>query len=163
MYYNEKDPDKVHNLADDARFQSKKSELKAALFKWLEEVGDMGEIEEKVLVNDTWWEGKGMPKKTEDPKIQREGNGVSLTSDTPGVSIGYRIFDGAIQDTTIVRAIKTWDFKFYLPKDGGETVQVPKPWKVYLGGTIPLEKGQRILVNAQRIGYLPTEKSYKLK
>lgn len=47
--------------------------------------------------------------------------------------------------------------------DGKSTIEVPKPWKVYTGGTIPLRKGQTLLVNAQRIGYRPSENSYTFK
>ena len=163
LYYTSKDPDEINNLADNPRFQSKKLELKDALFQWLEDVGDMGEIEERQLVNDQWWKGKGQPPKTAEPDIKRTANGVELSSSTPGASIGYRIFDGAIRDTTITRTIKTWDFHYLMPSDGKETLKVPKPWKIYNGGIVPLSKGQTILVNAQRIGYLPTEKFYKFK
>ena len=162
FYYTAKDPDEVHNLAEDQLFQLKKEEMKKVLFAWLEEVGDMGAISERELVNKTWWKEKGVPPKTEAPKIKHLENGVTLTT-TEGVSLGYRVFDGAISDTIITRKIKSWDFKSHYLRDAKKTVQVPKPWKVYSGGTIPLKKGQTILVNAQRIGYLPTEISYKFK
>lgn len=160
FYYTAKDPDEVYNLADNPRFKEKKEELKEALFKWLEKVGDMGSVSERELLNMTWWQGKGVPPKTNDPKIKRVKEGVMLSTGTEGASIGYRIFDGPVNDTTTTRNIKGWGFKFYYPKDGKNTVEVPKPWHAYSEGTIPLKKGQTIQVNAHRIGYLPSEKIY---
>lgn len=136
--------------------------MKKVLFAWLDEVGDMGALSERELVNKTWWKEKGVPPKTEAPKIKHLENGVTLTT-TEGVSLGYRVFDGAISDTTTTRRIKSWDFKSLYPRNTKNTVQVSKPWKVYSSGTIPLKKGQTILVNARRIGYLPTEIWYKFK
>ena len=107
--------------------------------------------------------GKGEPPVTASPEIKKTDTGVILSSETEGASIGYRVFDGAIQDTIIRREIKTWDFFYLMPRGGETTVEVPMPWQVYTGGTIPLKKGQTILVNAQRIGYRPTEASFKMR
>ena len=163
LFYTSKDPDEIHNLKDNPMFEAKKAELKKALFDWLEEIGDMGTLSEKDLVNITWWKGKGAPPVTAYPQFESTDDGVSITTNTPGASIGYRIFDGNIRETTLTRDIKSWCFKFYYPIDGKSTVEVPKPWKVYTGGTIPLRKGQTLLVNAQRIGYRPSENSYTFK
>lgn len=160
LYYTAKDPDEVHNLANNLHYSTKKEELKKALFIWLEEVGDVAEISEREMVNQ-WWHGKNQPPKTGAANISRVANGVRLHSNTGGASIGYRIFEGAVKDTTLMHTIKTWDFQFYMPHDSSTTVEVPKPWKVYTGGVVPLKKGQVIQVNAHRIGYRPTETSYK--
>lgn len=160
-YHTAKDPDEIHNLANEERYQGKKGELNKVLFQWLEEVGDMGEIPEMEMVVEQWWKGKDTPPLTQEPKIKKTKEGVVLTCDTKGASIGYRIFNGPPTDTTIARAIHTWGF-YWLFSDGNKkTIEVPKPWAVYTGGTIPLKKGQTIQVNAHRIGYRPTEITYK--
>ena len=163
LYYTAKDPDEVHNLAENQDYASKKAELKEALFRWLEDVGDTADVLESEMVRIQWWQGKNQPPATSSPVFKRSNNGVALHSDTPGASLAYRIFDGAVRDTTLIRNIRTWDFQFYIPRNDSNTIEVPKPWNVYTGGTIPLKKGQTIQVNAHRIGYLPTELSYKLE
>jgi arylsulfatase A-like enzyme len=163
LYYTAKDPDEVRNLANEPAYQEKKAELKEVLFQWLEEVGDVAEVPEKQMVLENWWKGKGQPPVTAKAKVKKEQGGVILSCDTPGASIGYRVFNGEVKDTTMVRPIKTWDFFYLMPQNGKSTVAVPKSWKVYSGGTIPLEKGEIIQVNAQRIGYRPTELIYKFK
>ncbi|NDV16212.1 sulfatase-like hydrolase/transferase [Muricauda sp. TY007] len=161
LYYTAKDPDEVHNLADEPSYQKKKEELKRALFQWLEDVGDMGEIPEKEMVLDIWWQGKGEAPKTSKPIIDKSADGISISCDTEGASIGYRIFEGPISDSTIARKVKTWDFYYLMPQNDKTTVTVPKPWSVYKGGIIPLKKGQTIQINAHRIGYTPTETTFK--
>ncbi|MEC7263201.1 MAG: sulfatase [Bacteroidota bacterium] len=163
LYYTAKDPDEVHNLANDPSYQSKKKELKEALFQWLEEVGDTGKMEEKEMVRNLWWHGQDDAPKTEKPIIRKSGEGVTISSATNGASIGYRIFDDNISDSTLVRDIKTWDFFYLMPQNGKTRVTVPKPWTVYSGGNVPLKKGQTIQVNAHRIGYRPTEIIYNYK
>lgn len=161
LYYTSKDPDEVHNLAEEPAYQKKKAELKEVLFQWLKDVGDVAEVPEKEMVLEDWWKGKGEPPITERAKVKKEKDGVSLSNSMKGASIGYRIFDGEVKDTTLVRPIKTWDFFYLMPQNGKTTVEVPKPWKVYTGGTVPLKKGQTIQVNSQRIGYRPSELIYQ--
>ncbi|WP_375587772.1 sulfatase [Flagellimonas aurea] len=163
LYYTAKDPDEVHNLANNKAYDGKKEELKKVLFQWMEEVGDLGAMSEKDMVLEHWWKGKGHPPKTSKPIIKETPQGVSLSCETDGASIGYRIFDGGKIDSSITRKIKTWDFFYLMPKNGKTTITVPKPWSVYSGGTIPLHSGQVIQVNAQRIGYTPSETMYKSK
>lgn len=161
LYYTAKDPDEVHNLAEEPSYQKKKEELKQVLFQWLKKVGDTGEVPEKEMVRTQWWNGKDNPPLTKKPKIDQHKEGVLISCDTDGASIGYRIFDGPVNDSTIIRPIKTWDFHYLRPQRGKKTIEVPKPWTVYSGGTVPLKKGQSIQVNAHRIGYRPSETTYK--
>ncbi|MAO15469.1 MAG: sulfatase [Bacteroidota bacterium] len=163
FYYTTKDPDEVHNLADDPAYQDKKNELKEVLFNWLEVVGDTGKIPEKEMVRNMWWKGKDDAPMTEKPVIKKSKEGVTLSCATDGASIGYRIFKDNVADSTLVRDIKTWDFFYLMPHNNKKTVTVPKPWNVYTGGNISLKKGQTIQVNAHRIGYKPTEIIYKFK
>ena len=50
---------------------------------------------------------------TEKTIIKKSKEGVTLSCATDGASIGYRIFEDNVADSTLVRNIKTWDF-FYL-------------------------------------------------
>ncbi len=161
LYYTAKDPDEVHNLAGNAAFAEKQAELKNALFNWLDTIDDVAEIPEAEMIR-KWWNGKDSPPVTAAPVIETVAGGVRLMSDTPGASIGYRIFDGAIGDTIRVREIKTWDFFYLMPGNDATTVEVPIPWEVYSGGTVPLKPGQTIQVNARRIGYLPSENTLEM-
>lgn len=151
----------MHNLAGNPAYAEKKAELKKVLFNWLDTVGDVAEIPEREMVQ-KWWGGKDEPPVTATPVIEKMAGGVRLFSDTPGASIGYRIFEGAIRDTTVVREINTWDFYSLWPRAGDQTLEVPIPWKVYSGGMVPLEPGQTILVNAHRIGYRPSEHAFQM-
>jgi arylsulfatase A-like enzyme len=161
LYYTAKDPDEVHNLANEKSYFVKKAELKKVLFQWLDQIGDLCEIPEKEMVLERWWDGKGEAPKTGQPIIERSKDGVTLSCDTEGASIGYRIFNGTIKDTLVTRKIKTWDFFYLMPQEGKTSINVPKPWEVYKGGIIPLNKGQIIQVNTHRIGYTPSEVIYK--
>lgn len=161
LYYTTKDPDEVHNLATNPAFNLKKKELKKALFDWLEEVGDLSETPEKELVNSIWWQGADKAPSTQKALVEHTNDGIILSSDTEGVSIGYRIFDGPVQDTIITRTIKTWGFYAIFNRSKNTTIDVPKPWQVYTGETIPLKRGQTIQINTHRIGYQPSEITYR--
>jgi uncharacterized sulfatase len=50
LYDVEADPDEVHNLVDDPRYQDKLKELRAALDQWMIDTKDMGAIPEKELI-----------------------------------------------------------------------------------------------------------------
>jgi uncharacterized sulfatase len=50
LYDVEADPDEVHNLADDPRYQDKVKKLRAALDQWIVDTKDMGAIPEKDLI-----------------------------------------------------------------------------------------------------------------
>ena len=135
--------------------------MKNALFNWLDTIGDVAEIPEAEMIR-KWWNGKDSPPVTAAPVIETAAGGVRLFSDTPGASIGYRIFEGTIRDTTVVREINTWDFFYLMPGNDATTVEVPVPWEVYSGGTVPLKPGQTIQVNARRIGYLPSKNTLEM-
>lgn len=161
LYYTTKDPDEVHNLATNPAFQEKKEELKKVLFDWLDDVGDLSETPEKELVRSLWWQGKDKAPLTQKADVTKTTNGITLTTKTEGASIGYRIFEGTVKDTMVSRSIKTWDFYAIFNRSQETSIQVPKAWQVYVGGTIPLKKGQTIQINTHRIGYRPTEITYK--
>lgn len=157
LYYTSKDPDEVHNLAGKESYQGKKEELKAVLFDWMDKIGDKSTVPERDMVVENWWSGEQEPPLTKPPKIIRYKNGVGIVCGTEGASIGFRIFDHGNMDSTITRTIKTWDFHALFSQSEETTIEVPKPWQIHIGDTIPLEKGQTLQVNAKRIGYRANE------
>lgn len=131
LYDVEKDPFQLTNLASDPVYQDQKSELKYALEEWMQKVGDAHELPEPELVKKMWG-GKDAPPQTANPEILKNGNRVTLRCKTPGASIGYKM----------------------LCEKGPEG-----GWKVYDGEKIPVTRGCRLIVRAQRIGYIASENS----
>ncbi len=129
LYDLENDPHELNNLAGDPAYREKMEELRTALEQWQSDVGDMGFIPEREMINDMW-NGKDHPPRTEDPEISRQNNAtISITCSTEGASIGYKII-----------------------RDG----KVPSSWQVYTG-PFDLEKGEKLIVQAHRIGYEPSD------
>ena len=161
LYHTKIDPHEVRNLADEPQYAAKKKELKKALFDWIAEVGDLSLIPEKEMVLNDWWNNKKGPPKTSPPKVIKNKKGYIIECGTKGSSIGYRILDQNTQALISKRKTKSWDFGFTIDQNKTvDSVDVPHTWKVYQGETIKLEKGQTLLINAHRIGYLPTEITY---
>jgi len=161
LYHTKMDPNEVRNLADEPQYTAKKKELKEALFDWIAEVGDLSSIPEKEMVFNNWRKNKKGPPKTSPPKVIRNKKGYTIECGTKGASIGYRIVEQNNQALNSKRRTESWDFGFTI--DQNKTVayvDVPQPWKVYQGETIKLKKGQTLLINAHRIGYLPSEVTY---
>lgn len=164
LYYTKKDPDEVHNLADNPQYASKLKELKEALFSWIEEVGDLSAIPEREMVVENWWNMKLEPPKTSTPQINKVAKGVKITCATEGASIGYQILSSADASRTEIKPAKSWDFGYVGAYNGGkDKLEVPLPWKVYTGEIIDLKQGEVLLVNAHRIGYEPSEITYTSK
>jgi len=152
LYYTLKDTDEVYNLADDPQYQSKKEELKSVLFEWLNQVGDLSNQPEIEMIKN-WWNGKDTPPVTAEAEITFKNGQATLSCKTPGASIGYRIQKTAILDS-IIHPIQSWDFYAVMGKSNApKKMKVPKPWKVYAGHPISLNKGEVLIVNTHRIGY----------
>jgi arylsulfatase A-like enzyme len=160
LYYTAKDPDEVRNLANDPAYKAKLTQLKKVLFDWLKEVGDMSEISEKEMVLNHWWKGTGKPLQTAKPKIVKRKTGITLSCNTAGASIAYKIVDKNRRDS-ISRPMHTWDFAMYYAPDPTQEIKVEVPWHVYDGTPIQLEDGDEILVKAERIGFSPSEATFK--
>ena len=162
LYHTKMDPNELLNIAEEPQYAAKKKELKETLFDWITKVGDLSSVGEKEMVFNNWWKNTKEPPKTSPPKIIGNKNGVTIECATKGASIGYRIVDqGDLLDAKSRRRAKSWDFGFTIDQEKPiELVDVHKPWKIYLGETINLEKGQTLIINAHRIGYLPNEVTY---
>jgi hypothetical protein len=125
----ENDPHELNNLAQDPSYAEKLLELGTEMDRWLTEIGDQPDLPEAELI-DQLWQGSETKPVTAHPEI-KIGNGLAtITCSTEGASIGYRIRN----------------------PDGS----VPVSWSVY---TEPLEVPETgsIMVQAHRIGYLPSE------
>lgn len=154
------DPNELHNLADDLKYQKKLVELRLACKQWLNRVGDMSAVSEKEMIA-KWWNGKDHTPVTEKPKITVKNGLIKLSCKTIGASIGYRILKAGEQKAAIIRKARTWDMGY---ANGtikeGQDIKVSPVWNVYTGENIKLEKGDKIIVQAMRIGYTPATSEY---
>lgn len=161
LYYTKKDPDEVHNLAKNPQYEIKLKELKAALFGWIEEVGDLSAIPEREMVIENWWNGKTEPPQTAKPEVVQAADGVRIKCATNGASIGYRIISSTDEPRVETKPTKSWDFGYVgTSNNGKKMIEVPLPWKVYNGELLSLKTGESLLINAHRIGYKPSEINY---
>ena len=119
------DPFELNNLADNPAFQGKLNELGKEMDRWLADIGDTPNLDERKLV-DHLWSGKNTKPKTSEPIITSENGKVSIQCKTKGASIGYKII---------------------------KVENVPSSWTVYQN-PIVLSKGDKIQVQAHRIGYV---------
>lgn len=87
LYDIETDPHEVHNLAGDPAYAEIQTRLEAALQLWMAENGDDGQSEADMIA--AQWPGMQQPE-TAAPTITRMDGVVTLTSKTPGASIGWR-------------------------------------------------------------------------
>ena len=122
------DPHELNNLADNPAYQEKLNELRVEMDRWLTEIGDVPNLEERKLV-DRLWSGRDSKPKTSQPIITSENGKVSISCETDGASIGYKIV-----------------------KDG----KTPKSWMVYQN-PIELPKDAKLKVQAHRIGFVPSK------
>ncbi|NRD23067.1 sulfatase [Winogradskyella litoriviva] len=122
------DPDELNNLAENPDYKEKLIELSAEMDRWLNEIEDVPNFEERQLVN-RLWSGKDSKPKTLEPIVISENGKVSISCETEGASIGYKII-----------------------KEG----KTPKSWMVYQN-PIELSAGEKILVQAHRIGFVPSK------
>ncbi|PQJ30721.1 sulfatase [Nonlabens arenilitoris] len=123
------DPFELNNLIDDPNYQSKLKELRGEMDRWLEAINDNPDLSEKELINKLWRNNSSQPV-TAEPVINVNDNKVTLSCNTEGASIGYKV----IYDQT----------------------NIPLQWNVYIN-PISLPEGARLKVQAHRIGYNPSK------
>ncbi|NGP78096.1 sulfatase-like hydrolase/transferase [Balneolaceae bacterium YR4-1] len=126
LYDTKTDPDNIHNLADDASYSEKLSELRNELEDWQKRIGDKGFIPETEMLENMWPEGQ--QPETNKPVFKQEGNKITLSSSTKGAEIAFIVSDKELNPTL----------------DSG--------WKLY---TEPFElsEGDIVYAIANRIGY----------
>ena len=128
LFDTESDPYELHNLAADPAYADKLAELRAECDRWMQATGDKGLMPEAAFI-ESIWPGRVQPA-TSPPVATRQGNQITLHSDTESASIGYQRLQGS--------------------------EALGKTWQVYTG-PVTLEAGERLVVVAHRIGFLPSE------
>lgn len=123
------DPHEVNNLAENPEYVDKLEELRNACNEWTTSINDTALIPESDLIKSYWPEGT--QPQTSDPLFEINESQLSISCETEGASIGYRVSGGT-----------------------GETHQ--ESWMVY-NEPITLEDGQTLEVIAHRIGFLPSQ------
>ncbi|MEY3577902.1 MAG: hypothetical protein RL394_1487, partial [Bacteroidota bacterium] len=123
------DPYQLNNLAKDPAYSTVLNRFREVFNKWQKEVPDLGAIPEKQLLKQMW-NGGDKPPVTTDPLFVRSDNVVAIKCITDGASIAYKLV-------------------------GADGI-VPQRWEVYTQ-PVELQKGQKIMALAQRIGYLPSK------
>ncbi|TMM52006.1 sulfatase [Maribacter algarum] len=123
------DPFELHNLAKNPEHAEKLNELRTEMDRWLDAIGDEPNLPEKELIAKLWKGEKTKPITLEPTIVSSKGK-ITISSKTPGASLGYKI----------------------IPKSG----TVPKVWTIYQE-PFELPREARIVTQAHRIGFEPSE------
>ncbi|WP_418263686.1 sulfatase [Flavobacterium faecale] len=123
------DPYELNNLANDLKYKDKLVTLRLEMDRWLTAVGDNPNLLERDLINNLW-EGKNKQPVTINPTIVVSDKKITISSETKGASIGYKIITKGNEE--------------------------PKEWSVYSIPIVNLRKGSRLMTQAHRIGYKPS-------
>lgn len=123
-----KDPYEINNLADDPAYAEELRALRSVCEDWTNSFFDTGSVPEPELIKRFWPEGN--QPVVEAVKILPGEDDVTLTCQTPGASLGYKI----------------------IAKNG----ETPDHWEIYTQ-PVHLEPGQTIQAIGDRIGYRPSE------
>lgn len=123
------DPFELNNLANNPEYKNKLNELSAEMDKWLKTIADNPDLPEDELIKKLW-NGYGKQPVTSNPIITNDNEKVTLSCETEGASIGFKIIE-----------------------KGGKS---PKSWEVYQNA-IGLSQGSKLVVQAHRIGFKPSE------
>jgi len=154
----------LHNIADDPAYADKLTELRGVLNNWIDEVGDLAAMPEKEMLA-KWWNGADTPPATAKPVLTKVEGGYQLTCDTEGASIGYKVLNVGEE----MQKIKTKQFSFcmmwtFALLPNGRDMEIDTPWNVYQEGeTLALQPGQKLVVNAKRIGYTAAEETFEIQ
>lgn len=126
LYDVKADPYELKNLAKDPKYNSTLVRLRKEMDEWLIKANDLGAVEEKQFIS-RMWQGGDRPPATAEVVIKvGTDNLVTLSCETKGASIGFKVVD--------------------------ETGPESTSWNVYTK-PIKVTKGQTIKAVAQRIGF----------
>ena len=123
------DPYELHNLADNPKYKKKLKELSAPMDNWIAQTGDVPNFPEAELIKKLWNNAENQPK-TANPVIEEKQGKITITCETKGASIGYKLMD----------------------KNGN----TPNAWSVYQQ-PILISDNESIVVKAHRIGFKASE------
>ncbi|UCE93668.1 MAG: sulfatase [Flavobacteriaceae bacterium] len=129
LYDCKSDPHELNNLADDPAYVEKLKELRAEMDRWIKDIGDQPNLPERELISQLW-QGEATQPVTDKPLITLSEGKIVISCSTKGASLGYKIIE----------------------KNG----KIPKAWKVYQDPLI-LPNGSKLVVQAHRIGFKPSE------
>lgn len=155
------DPHELHNLAGDPAYKGKLEELRTAFRRWMDEVGDLSYMPEKEMVAN-WWHGQDHAPLTGEPVLRKVSGGYTLSCPTKGASIGYKILKPGQENGKVKVIRQSYDSGYVIRKQpNGVEEETDTPWQVYQEGTVlHLNPGERLLVNAKRIGYEENVKTF---
>ena len=129
LFYCSDDPHELRNLARDPAYADKLNELRNEMDRWIAEIGDQPNLPEAELLSQLWNGAEQQPA-TSDPEISIDDGMITITSTTPGASIGYKIIDA--------------------------NGTVPASWSVYTE-PFSIADSSKVMVQAHRIGYIPSQ------
>ena len=125
----ETDPEELHNLAADPQYSDILAELRTECDRWMEELDDMGFINEHEMV-DQFWPGGEQPH-TANPSFHvAEPALIEISTDEVGSYLGYQVVEE------------------------GDTLS--SNWEIYTG-PVKIEEHQQLHAIAHRKGYLPSQ------
>ena len=92
LYDTQTDPHEVVNLSDDPAYAEDRLRLQAALDDWMAAHPDLSKKPEADMILDLWPDGVQPETAAPDVSVTKTGSNleVTLTSTTPGASIGYK-------------------------------------------------------------------------
>jgi arylsulfatase A-like enzyme len=131
LYDTENDPYQFNNLANDPSYKNQLQKLKTVYDAWITKTGDVHSLSELELRNKMWGNAQEAPV-TEKPELVTLKEGYAITCKTAGASIGFKI------------------------KKAGFAI-FPNTWELYDDHHFSLEKGDQIIIRAQRIGFTASE------
>ncbi|WP_420581017.1 sulfatase-like hydrolase/transferase [Reichenbachiella sp.] len=123
------DPHELNNLAEDPKYADKLQELRKACTKWTKDINDTGLIPETELI--ARFKPNGIQPQTAPPVIQQIDSLITITCQTEGASIGYKLFNSDEDPETISWSVYTEPFSISI--------------------------SQQLQVIAHRIGYQPSK------
>lgn len=123
------DPYELNNLAENPVYSEKLNELRTEMDRWLININDEPTLPESQLINQLW-KGSDSQPITSIPEITYSNGGMTVSCETEGASIGYKIKN----------------------KNGA----FPKAWSVFQT-PITVPEDAVLLVQAHRIGYKPSK------
>ena len=125
----ENDPEELQNLAGDPKYAETLNELRAECSRWMEEVDDLGFMEEHEMVAQFWPGGK--QPQTREPAFETvEPSVIGISTNEAGSYLGYQLVAE------------------------GDTLS--SQWEIYTG-PVKQEEHQQLYAIAHRKGYLPSQ------
>ena len=92
------DPHELHNLASDPEYADILDQLGAEMDRWLVEIDDSPDLPERELIGKLWGGSSDQPQTTI-PRVSFADGMVTISSETRGASIAYRVLGDATEQS----------------------------------------------------------------